>query len=65
LSLFPRGWLFSLGTIPGIARVVADDQNPNAGTGLAEKKIVGEPLQVRPFVTPDPLVEMLGVFSNL
>jgi hypothetical protein len=60
-----RGWLFSLGTIPGIASVVTDNQNPNAATGLAKKKIVGEPLQVRPLVTTDPLVKMLGVISDL
>jgi hypothetical protein len=45
--------------------VVADDQDPNAAIGLAEKKIVGEPPQVRPLVTTDSLVEMLGVFSDL
>ena len=44
---------------------MADDQNPNASTGLAEKKIVGETSEIRMFVAPDPLVKMLGVFSSL
>jgi hypothetical protein len=44
---------------------MANDQDSNASIGLAEKKIVGEPPQIRPLVTTDSLVEMLGVFSDL
>lgn len=45
--------------------VVADHQNSNAVFVFAEKKIVGEPVQVGPFVAPDAFAEVFRVLGDL
>jgi hypothetical protein len=57
--------LFSLCAIPGIPRMMANNQNPNAVIKLSEKKVVRKPSQVHSLVAANPLVESLGMFNCL